>query len=216
MSEIIKRKIVDYQFIIWDWNGTLLNDSQLGAQAEAELFKRYGLPAQTPEERLKNFFMPIQKYYEKMGFDFKKHDYDKVADEWLEIYEQLALHAHLFDGISQLIEELHRLDKRQFVLSAAPQDHVHLMTRKHNLSPYLMAAYGLKDNRAESKLERGRELVRDFGIPTESTILIGDTTHDYEVGSALGIDVLLVSDGHNSAEALREVHHNVISRFALH
>ncbi len=40
--------------------------------------------------------------------------------------------------------------------------------------------------------------------------MIGDTDHDLEVGNELGIDVLLIADGHQSFEKLKNVHDNVI------
>jgi phosphoglycolate phosphatase len=40
--------------------------------------------------------------------------------------------------------------------------------------------------------------------------LIGDTDHDLEVGLALGVDVILLSDGHQSPERLSALHHTVL------
>jgi phosphoglycolate phosphatase len=206
----LRSHITPFQSVIWDWNGTLLNDSKIGSAAEAELFKRYGIPAQTHEERLKNFCMPIEKYYEKLGFDFTRVNYTKISDEWLSIYESLVQEAPLFEGIWDLLDELRAAGKRQFVLSAAPEDHLHQMLNKHSISHFFEAIYGLPNSHADSKIHRGKELMCDLQIEPSSTILIGDTVHDFEVGQALGVQVLLIADGHHSVEALRKVHHNVM------
>ncbi len=210
MAEIILKSIKDYESVIWDWNGTLLNDADIGYQAETELFIRYGLKTQTPEERRKNFCMPIEVYYTRMGFDFKKVDYQKISDEWLSIYERLVETAPVFEGVSEMLHRINESGKRQFVLTAAPEIHVHAMTKRHEIHHHFEAVYGLANARADSKIERGRELIVDNKINPERTILIGDTTHDYEVGEALGTDVLLIADGHNSFEALSKIHHNVL------
>jgi len=210
MAEIIVRRVKDYENVIWDWNGTLLNDAHIGYQAETELFRRYGLKTQTAEERRKNFCMPIEVYYTRMGFAFSKVDYQAISDEWLSIYESFVETAPVFEGVSDMLHAIQSAGKKQFVLTAAPEVHVHAMTQKHGIHHYFDAVYGLANARADSKIERGSELIRDNLIDPDRTILIGDTTHDYEVGEALGTDVLLIADGHNSFEALCKVHHNVL------
>ena len=74
--------------------------------------------------------------------------------------------------------------------------------------------FGISDHFATSKLARGRELLLKSDIPPHKTILVGDTDHDLDVGKELGIDVLLIADGHQSFEKLSGIHSNVIeSRF---
>jgi len=64
-------------------------------------------------------------------------------------------------------------------------------------------------------IQRGHDLLRESGVPATRTLLIGDTDHDLEVGHALGISVLLVTHGHQSAERLKRLHHDVIDVSAL-
>ena len=45
---------------------------------------------------------------------------------------------------------------------------------------------------------------------SHNALMIGDTDHDHEVGTAMGVDVLLVAHGHQNYERLRAVHHLVI------
>ncbi len=215
VAKSVLSKISSYQNIIWDWNGTLLNDSSIGGDAEAELFRRHGLRVQTKEERLRNFFMPVEKYYEKMGFDFAKVPFQKLAEEWFSIYEILVRHAPLFEGVSEMLDGLHREGKKQFVLSAAPESHLHEIVAKHEIDHYFEAIYGLPDAMAASKVKRGIELVDEYRIDPTTAILIGDTSHDYEVGREIGVDVLLIGDGHHAVEVLQSVHHNVLpSRYS--
>lgn len=214
MALQLLKKLESAQTVIWDWNGTILNDSRIGTEAEAEIFRRYGLRPQTHEERLRNFSMPVQKYYERMGFDFSKVAYEKVADEWLSVYESLVKEAPLFEGMMELLNELKRLGKKQFVLSAAPQEHLLEMVDKHSIGHFFTGIYGLSNSHGDSKIERGRELLRDFQVESKTTILIGDTVHDFEVAQALGTEVLLIADGYHALETLLEVHpHAIASRY---
>ena len=58
--------------IVWDWNGTLLNDNWLAIKAINILLKRYNLPLITLEQYLAVFTFPVIDYYKELGFDFNK------------------------------------------------------------------------------------------------------------------------------------------------
>jgi phosphoglycolate phosphatase len=210
MAQIILKKVEPYSNVIWDWNGTLLNDAKIGTEAEAAIFRKYGLPVQSHEERIKNFFMPVEKYYEKMGFDLERYEFNLIAEEWLSIYERLAKEAPLFDGVQAMLDSLKKEGKCQYVLSAAPELHLRDVISKFGIHHYFDGVYGLPNARADSKVARGRELLADFEIDPRRTILIGDTAHDFEVGEALDVDVLLIADGHHAYEALLKVHDHVL------
>ena len=73
MSELILEHLKPFTEIIWDWNGTLLNDRDICLSVEAELFPLYGVNPPSREERNRLFCMPVEIYYERVGFDLKKH-----------------------------------------------------------------------------------------------------------------------------------------------
>lgn len=65
------------QLVLWDWNGTLLNDLQLSIQALNRLLAENGYPQQFDTRAYRKIFgFPIQDYYRRAGFDFSRHPYD--------------------------------------------------------------------------------------------------------------------------------------------
>jgi phosphoglycolate phosphatase len=63
-------------------------------------------------------------------------------------------------------------------------------------------------------VERGKRLMREHRLDAAEILFVGDTDHDLEVGKTLGVDTLLIAEGHQSYERLSEVHHQVLkSRF---
>lgn len=210
MSELILEHLKPFTEIIWDWNGTLLNDRDISLKVEGELFPRYGVKPPTRVQREALFCHPIEKYYEKVGFDFSKHSYAEISDVWMEIYQEKVLEAELFHGVREMLETIRAEGKRQFILSAAPEDHLSDVTVSHKIHHLFDAVYGLSDPMAATKVYRGHDLMRDQKIDASKAILIGDTVHDYEVAQALGIEVLLIADGHNPFEKLAGLHHRVL------
>ena len=58
--------------IIWDWNGTLLDDLDLSLESVNILLEERNLPALSVEKYKDIFCFPIVDYYVKAGFDFEK------------------------------------------------------------------------------------------------------------------------------------------------
>lgn len=81
---------------------------------------------------------------------------------------------------------------------------------KHGIAQFFENIFGIHHHLADSKVVRGKELIKNSHIDKSKTILIGDTDHDFEVGLEMGIDVLLVADGHQSFKRLSKIHHNVL------
>ena len=59
-----------YTNIIWDWNGTLLNDTELSIKCINTLLKRRSLPLLSAEQYREVFGFPIREYYQRIGLDF--------------------------------------------------------------------------------------------------------------------------------------------------
>ena len=180
MAKIILEKLLTYETIIWDWNGTLLNDADIGHEVESILFRRHGVTPLSKEERARLFRFPISDYYQERGFDFSKKSYDELSREWLEIYESQVKLAPLFEGVPEMLGELRQKGSDQFILSAAPQDHLMDMMLHHNLADYFKAIYGLENARADSKVGRGLELAKEG--PRHIPVLIGHTHWDHIQG----------------------------------
>ena len=85
------------------------------------------------------------------------------------------------------------------------------MIDQFELRHFFTNVYGIADKFAASKIDRGRELIAASGFSKEDSVLVGDTLHDLEVGEELGIDVVLVSHGHQCVTRLKAKHPHVLS-----
>jgi phosphoglycolate phosphatase len=93
---------------------------------------------------------------------------------------------------------------RQFILSAMKQDMLEKTVSEKRISNYFEKTLGLDNHYAVSKIERGRQLIKDAGLNIANTCIIGDTLHDFEVAEELGIQCILIADGHQSKKRLQK------------
>ena len=76
-----------YTAVIWDFNGTIADDIDLGIGAVNKMLAERGLPSlSTREEYRAKLRFPIKDYYADLGFDFSKEPYEKLAHEWIALY----------------------------------------------------------------------------------------------------------------------------------
>lgn len=200
----------DKDHVIWDWNGTLLSDVEHAVATINTLLAPRGLPLMDVERYRQTFCFPIRKYYEAMGFDLEAESFADLCDTYVEAFMSKVTQCPLMPGSRELLHRVKRAGKTQSMLSATHQPHLHEMVAAFDLEACFDFVFGIEDKLAASKVRRGHDLIQASGVPPARTILIGDTDHDLEVAQSLGIAVVLVSHGHQCAERLRCIHHNVV------
>ena len=194
--------LAKYKHIIWDWNGTLLDDAWLCVEILNRMLTRRGMKTTTLTQYQADFDFPVIDYYVKLGFDFAKESFDDIAREYICAYESQRSRCHLRDGAVDIIKTLKAKDVLQSVLSASQRSSLVEVLELFGLTDFFENVAGLNDYYAHSKLDIGRNLMKNLAAGRKEILLIGDTTHDYEVACELGLDCLLVPAGHQSKERL--------------
>ena len=188
--------------IIWDWNGTLLNDVELCINVINELlFKRNHRPLDKDRYR-EIFTFPVRDYYAKAGFDFSKEPFDKIAIEFIEGYHKNLKRADLFGNAMHILRSFRENGFRQYMLSAMEHESLIASVKNKGIFNYFHGISGIHDHFAASKIDMAKKFMQELAIDKDCCCLIGDTIHDYEVANELGIRCLQVANGHQSFERL--------------
>jgi len=193
-----------YSHIIWDWNGTLLDDAWLCVDVMNGMLKERGLPLKTVPEYRDLFDFPVRDYYQKLGFDFDREPFDQVGMEFIVRYNRRQPETRLQPEAQETLTRMATHGLSQLILSAREQNELLSETSLLGVARFFDRIYGLDDHYAHGKTNVGIRLVKDLALPVNNFLFIGDTLHDAAVASELGIDCLLVSAGHHSDERLRK------------
>ena len=191
-----------YESIIWDWNGTLLNDVGIAVESINHLLSDRNLELLTREKYLEVFTFPVQDYYELIGFDLNVEPFEIPASQFITIYNNAVQQCGLFDEVIPLLTRLHQQGYRQFILSAMEQQYLEKTVIDNGIHPYFEDLCGLSDNYAVSKVENGLSLINERGLHPNTTLMVGDTIHDFEVAQKIGCQCVLIANGHQSKERL--------------
>jgi phosphoglycolate phosphatase len=191
-----------YTHIIWDWNGTLLNDAWLCVEVMNEMLSERGLPLLTLEKYRTLFDFPVREYYGKLGFDFNSEPFESVGMEFMMMYNLRQNECSLYPEVPEILQLFHDKGYKQFILSAREQNELKKETETLGVSAFFERITGLQDHYAHGKAAIGKELLESLAIPRDRIMFIGDTQHDAEVAADLGIDCILIPNGHHSEERI--------------
>lgn len=190
--------------LIWDWNGTLLDDVWLSVETMNGILAKRGLEALTVEGYLEVFGFPVKDYYARIGFDFAREPFEILSEEFITVYDGNCFRCSLKEEAKPLLDTIAGRGISQSILSASHRDYLHNCMKHYGIGEYFQHIAGLEDIHAFSKVEAGRNLISRLGIDLESIVLVGDTVHDFEVAASMGCRCILVADGHQKKERLEK------------
>lgn len=200
--------------VIWDWNGTLLDDLDLCVEIGSDVLEQFGYARVTREAYLAQFRFPVVEYYKSIGVDLERTSFEEMTHHFMTTYQTRVMHSHLFEGTQAMLAELVANGSKCSVLSATHEPDLKVQLQQHGLTAFFTHVCGLGDRHARSKVERGRQLLAAMGCDPVEVVMFGDTDHDAEVAAALGIDVILLTGGHQSYERLSASKHRVFDRLS--
>jgi len=190
-----------YSHVLWDFNGTILNDLDTGIKCANALLQRRNMNTiKSLDDYYNVFCFPIIKYYEKLGFDFEKESYETLAIEWVEEYKHYSKDSALHEGIEEVLSHIRQKNIPQYILSATEKNMLIVQVDELGINDYFDDILGLDNIHAYSKVEIAKNW-RNKTSPNKA-VLIGDTMHDFEVAKELGIECILIANGHQSRDLL--------------
>jgi phosphoglycolate phosphatase len=211
--------------IIWDWNGTLWNDTWLCVEINNHMLARRGLPPVTPEIYRARLCFPVTAYYRQLGFNYDTDPYARLAEEFIGEYHRRRFECTLHPEARELIRLFRTLEIPQSVLSAYEQKALRQAADHFQLTGFFDEIIGLNDIYAAGKVENGKQYIATSCVNPADILFVGDTVHDFEVAEAMGVQCALVANGHNSRkrleacgvpvfDSLAGVHHLVLEKHA--
>lgn len=192
------------ELVLWDWNGTLLDDVDLCVSALNRLLAMHGYPQRYDLAQYRAIFgFPIEDYYIRAGFDFQKHPFPELAARYMEHYIPASAACGLMPGAAEALALFQSAGVRQVILSASPLSTLQAQVKQRGVEGYFDRLLGLDDIYAKSKVDLGLAYLRENGFDPVRAVMLGDSVHDAETAQALGVRCVLQCAGHQPESTLR-------------
>ncbi|GIJ21639.1 HAD family hydrolase [Micromonospora lutea] len=180
--------------LVWDWNGTLLNDLSLVVACTNAVFASEGGPSVSPDEHRVRFRRPIADYYaEVLGRTVDDDAFGRLDKIFHEAYRVGLTTCEL---AHDAVDAIAAWSGSQSLLSMWFHDELVPTVDTYGLSGRFARIDGLRaqvggDRKAES-LARHLDAL---GVDGRSVVLIGDSLDDADAALAVGAHAVLYTGG---------------------
>ena len=192
------------KYILWDWNGTLLDDTQAALDTLNIMLARRGVKPISLEFFRDHFAFPCRPFYDMIGMHVGDAEWDALAKEYHDLYAEQP--KELNRETIAALERVRKSGAKQSIISALRQDLLDEVTARMGVAPYMECIYGVDNLDGASKLDRALELMGRIAPEAgeqPDVVLIGDALHDKEVADALKVRCVLCGQGSHASWRLR-------------
>ncbi|WP_295643970.1 HAD-IA family hydrolase [uncultured Methylibium sp.] len=190
-----------FDLVVFDWDGTLFDSTALIVKAIQSAAADVGTEVPTDGQAAYVIGMGLQEALQHAVPAFPRERYAELASRYRHHYFARQHELSLFDGT---LEMLHALKTRHHWLGVATgksrrglDEALHTVQLKG-----LFDATRTADETASKPHPRMLlELMAEFGVAPERTLMVGDTTHDLQLAANAGAHSVAVSFGAHEPDA---------------
>jgi phosphoglycolate phosphatase-like HAD superfamily hydrolase len=188
--------------LVWDWNGTLLDDTALVVAATNATLTRLGSPAISIDDHRRGFFRPIADYYAVLlGHPVPDEEFALLDETFHAVYRDGLADAGL---ASDAVAAIGAWGGTQSLLSMFFHDDLVEQVRRRGLEPLLGRVDGLRAHVGGGpKAPHLAAHLSALRVAPAAAVLIGDTVDDVDAARAVGASIVLYTGGITDEARLR-------------
>ncbi|MFI1930909.1 HAD family hydrolase [Streptomyces sp. NPDC020330] len=193
--------------LVWDWNGTLLDDTHAVIQATNAAFAEIELAPITLEQYREMYTIPIPRFYERfLGRLPTEAEWERMDGVFHRHYAEQRLACGLTAGVEELLDQWQRTGRSQSLLSMYGHEQLVPVVRGYGIEPRFVRVEGRRGPSGGSKalhMERHFEALAGVGgIAPENAVVIGDALDDAVAAAHVGARAVLYTGGSHSRSKL--------------
>jgi phosphoglycolate phosphatase-like HAD superfamily hydrolase len=194
--------IVPRPHLVWDWNGTLLDDLSLVISATNAAFAAIGGPAVTAAEHRRDFRRPIVDYYgQVLGRVVDRDEFIRLDRAFHEAYRLGLVNVAL---AADAEAAMRAWPGTQSLLSMWFHDELVPAVEGYGLAGLLARVDGLRtDIGGDRKAKHLAGHLAALEVPGHRAVLIGDSVDDADAAGAVGAACVLYTGGFTDPDRLR-------------
>ncbi|MGH1365676.1 MAG: HAD family hydrolase [Calditrichia bacterium] len=203
MLNELKPSVPQFDLIIYDLDGTLLDTRQDIHNAVVEVQQKLTLPVQTFETTVSYVGNGITKLLERSLPELSVEGLQQARNIFDAFYRKnMWVYTQVYPGVTQLLED--SVEPKMAVLSNKSQSYVRELVAHFKLSHHFTQVLGARSDMLKKPDPQGiNHILKETNASPQRAILVGDTKNDILAGKAAGIYTCGVSYGFRSRGVLQ-------------
>lgn len=202
------------KLIAFDWNGTLLSDTNAALLAENIVIKSAGAKPITLLKFQQSFDVPIIKFWLAIGLAEKelKKNIIPIENTFHSNYEKLVNTARTRSETKEVLQWLHQKHILRIIYSNHNLPNIHRQLTRLKISRFIDTVLARTDQGDQShvfdrnKEHKLRAYIKKNKFKPHEVISVGDTEEEIQVGKQYGYHTVAITDGYNTAARLKKCH----------
>lgn len=200
-----------YKLGIFDWNGTLIDDSFANLAGSNATFRMAGVPEISHDRYQETMDFPLIHFYSRNGIDTDTYlkNTERFNQAFMDVYGEVSKSAPLRRGTMDLLDIL--LDKgvTLMILSNHVQEHLEQQLSERHVHHKFKHICGNPEFKSHqltrmTKLDRLQKFLEQNRYDPAEAFIIGDSLEEPEIAKHLGMTCVSVTWGCFSADRLRQ------------
>jgi phosphoglycolate phosphatase-like HAD superfamily hydrolase len=190
--------------LVWDWNGTVLDDFAIILRSTNDSFRDAGLPLITAEQYRTQIKLPIRSFYaDILGHEPTDEEWEFLDHTFHTYYVRYEKEAQLSTGLPDLFRDWAGKGHSQSLLSMYHDDKLVPVVEHHGISRHFALVQGTTLPRPERKGVHLADHLKRLGVDPARAVLIGDSPDDAHAAESVGARAVLYSGGFAAVASLK-------------
>ena len=189
--------------IVWDWNGTLLDDLGIVVESLNVGTARFGVPPIDHDGYRDHFTRPVRGFYDSLfGRAISDMEWAELNRSFHDEYYARVERATLTTGARETIDRVVELGWSQSLLSMSIHDHLLEIVSSHGIADRFLSVEGIRSNTGGLKSGHLEAHLDSLQKEPATVLLIGDTPDDAMAARGVGAGIVLYDGGSHHLDAL--------------
>ncbi len=191
-----------FDLLVFDWDGTLLDSAGAIVAAIQAACRDLELPEPSDERARHVIGLGLGEALRHAVPELPEQRYPQMVDRYRHHYLSRDHELRLFDDAAELVAELAGAGFTLAVATGKSRVGLDRALRASGLGAYFQASRCADECFSKPHPQMLEELMQEFAVAPERTLMIGDTTHDLQMARNAGVASLGVAYGAHPAAAL--------------
>lgn len=198
------------KLVVFDWNGTLLSDTQAVVHGENAVHKRFGKKKVSLNKYRETATIPWTKHLIEWGYSKQEvgKDFSAIMNIFHDEYEPRIKNSRSRTGARELLEFLARNKIDTTIASNHFVERINFHLKRLNLRKYFKHTLAYETltqvRKKRTKEERIRKYLVEHHYKPNQVIIVGDSDEEIQIGRKLGLISIAITHGTVSERRLRE------------
>jgi phosphoglycolate phosphatase len=184
-----------FDLIIFDWDGTLANSTELIIDAICHASVGAGLPMPARQAASGIIGLGLREALIELFGEISEPQLQQMVAGYAQHYNAGENNVPLFHGVNETVAELHRKGVALGVATGKGRGGLNRALENSGIGHYFHATRCVDECFSKPHPQMILELMEEVGATPERTLMIGDTSFDLQMAQSAQVDRLAVTYG---------------------